>query len=101
MYCIILYICRIQVVHESWSTAVAHYHTQRRAYLKSWQQHRAELQDKVAAINGAAWEAHTMEEGVRRGREEQQRSCRELLEKVCVCIIIIELFVSYMYVHKL
>lgn len=71
-----------QVDHESWHSALAHYHTRRNGYLKSWVAHRRNLLEKVAAIFCESQRVFGMKQHARAEREQQRKICRELCAKV-------------------
>jgi len=71
-----------QVDHESWHSALAHYHTRRNGYLKSWVAHRRNLLEKVAAIFCESQRVFGMKQHAKAEREQQRKICQELCAKV-------------------
>ena len=71
-----------QVRHETWHSAVSYYHVRRKAYLRSWVQHRGELLSKVAVVFAESQRAFEARELGKAEREQRQKYCQKLYGKV-------------------
>ena len=86
------FLLTLQVAHESWRNAKMHYSNMKKTYLKSWEQSRRELLDRVMATFAEAGMEYEARKLAKEEREKQRELCRGLCDKVslkekaaCLC----------------
>ena len=72
----------LQVAHETWVLSMRHYHQQKLAYLRDWNNHYKELQGKVKGALTDYMDKMAVREAGQVAMETHAALCKQLHEKV-------------------